>query len=165
MLISFKTEPDSGFVKIMKPGKNSEKPKVLVSNTNSSQVYNVAFQTGEYPYGMSVSNDGFFSGTVNESSTWNVVFKVTDDNNISSFRTLTFTSVPFIPQNVTISSDQSSASLSWDAVPGALSYDIYRSAEPYSGFVKIGNSATASYVDSVTGADKYFYYIVTMSNK
>ncbi len=49
------------------------------------------FTTEPYPIGMDVTTDGIFSGTApDEVNTWNVKFKVTDNNNISKTKTLVF---------------------------------------------------------------------------
>ena len=69
---------------------------------------------------------------------------------------------PAAPQNVTIEIAGSEVLLQWDAVSGAAKYHVWRSADPYSNFVRItphpegitGNS----YTDTL-GSDKYFYYI------
>ncbi len=58
--------------------------------TNPSNHQN-EFTTGPYPIGMDISSDGIFSGTApDEVNTWNVKFKVTDNNNISKTKILVF---------------------------------------------------------------------------
>ncbi|MCK4980624.1 MAG: hypothetical protein KAS62_09515, partial [Candidatus Delongbacteria bacterium] len=71
---------------------------------------------------------------------------------------------PENPATTTVTATE--ANLSWDAVAGATIYYIYRSTDPYSGFVQIGTSATPDYQDSdVTGSNKYFYYITADNTK
>lgn len=50
--------------------------------------------------------------------------------------------------------------VSFDKVSGAESYDIYRSAKPDSGYTKIGNARSNSYVDKKVTAAKTYYYKV-----
>jgi len=63
------------------------------------------------------------------------------------------------PLNVSISANASTAYLTWDPVNYAVSYKIYRSSNPYSGFVLLGSTAGTDFSTSVTGASRYFYYI------
>ncbi len=72
-------------------------------------------------------------------------------------------SAPEVPANTTVvTATASEVNLGWDSVTGATSYNIYRSTEPYSGFVKIGTSGTNSYQDTdVSAGNRYFYYITS----
>lgn len=70
------------------------------------------------------------------------------------------TDVPAGNQTV-IQSDaktNSSVSLTWDAVEGASSYNIYRSTTSGSGYAFVGNSTTNSYSDSSLSSDTAYYY-------
>lgn len=67
---------------------------------------------------------------------------------------------------VTTSVTATEANLSWNAVSGATVYNIYRSTDPYSGFAKIGSSATLNYKDTnVSAGNKYFYYVTADNSK
>lgn len=50
--------------------------------------------------------------------------------------------------------------VSYGKVSGAESYDIYRSTKPNSGYAKIGNAKSNSYVDKKVNAAKTYYYKV-----
>ena len=64
------------------------------------------------------------------------------------------------PKNITISYSSSSANLSWGASSGAFLYNIYRSTEPYYGFVKIGTTTFTEFTDSgIDNSEKYFYKV------
>lgn len=55
--------------------------------------------------------------------------------------------------------------LSWNAVSGATSYPIYRSEDPYTGFVKIDEAYTNSYIDvGVVATGKKYFYLLTAEN-
>ncbi|MDA3885809.1 MAG: DUF2817 domain-containing protein [Candidatus Delongbacteria bacterium] len=70
------------------------------------------------------------------------------------------------PLNVIPDAISSSCSLSWDAVSGATTYNVYRSIDPYSGFTFIGSSGTNSYTDSeALSGNKYFYQITADNTK
>jgi hypothetical protein len=70
------------------------------------------------------------------------------------------------PENVTVFISADSTQLSWNEVSGASSYNIFRSADPYSGYVLIGNTSELYYADeSAATADKYFYYVTAESAK
>ncbi|MBN1300056.1 MAG: hypothetical protein JW995_02485 [Melioribacteraceae bacterium] len=70
-----------------------------------------------------------------------------------------------IPQNVISSVAGSTLTLTWDAVTGADSYDIYSSADPYGVFNPAGNSISTSWNTTVTTDSKMFYYIVAKRSK
>lgn len=66
---------------------------VISSLSNISDVSGMktAFSTDPYPYGLELSTDGVFSGTTLEADkSWNIMFRVTDDQNISDIKQLTF---------------------------------------------------------------------------
>lgn len=71
------------------------------------------------------------------------------------------------PSNLTVSSATASQlNLTWDSVSGASLYRIYRSTDPYSGFLEIATSGTNSYTDqNLSAENKYFYYITADSVK
>jgi len=64
----------------------------------------------------------------------------------------------FAPQNITISIENDSIRLEWDPVNYATSYNIYSSANPYSGFtIETEGIITTSWVGSPAETKKYFY--------
>ena len=82
---------------------------------------------------------------------------------------LTFTISDLVlttPLNPEIVVSESEANLTWEAVSGTTIYNIFRSTEPYSGFVQIGTSQTLDYQDTdVSGSTKYFYYVTAENSK
>ena len=64
------------------------------------------------------------------------------------------------PANVQIQLNSSSIQLSWDAVPGATSYKVYSSDDPYTGFTEdtTGMFNVTSWT-TLTAAQKKFYYV------
>lgn len=140
-----------------------------ISNSNDPSGLKTRFTTEDYPYGMELSSDGIFSGTLScAPNVWNVNFKVTDENNISSIKQLPFTLVAPLsaPANLSINTSDTSAVLNWDPVSGSVAYNIYRSNLPYGTFIKIGTSPLPNYEDTeLSGLNKYFYYITADNSK
>jgi hypothetical protein len=67
------------------------------------------------------------------------------------------------PTNVTASAADAKVIVSWNAVDGAISYNIYRSFGSNGIYSKVGASTTDSYVDTV-GATGTYYYKVSAVN-
>ena len=66
-----------------------------VSGISDPSNYQINFSSEPYPVGLFVSSDGIFQGTCpDEINSWDIDFLVTDNNNISKIKTLTFTTVP-----------------------------------------------------------------------
>ncbi len=62
-----------------------------LSGTDNPSNTALSLQPEAFPAGMFISKDGVFQGTApNTVDTWPVIFKVTDNNNISKTKTLTF---------------------------------------------------------------------------
>jgi fibronectin type 3 domain-containing protein len=64
---------------------------------------------------------------------------------------------PSTPTNVSASAADNKVTVSWTAVTGAKSYNIYRSDSQTGTYTKVGTPTTASYVDTVTAAGTYYY--------
>jgi hypothetical protein len=70
------------------------------------------------------------------------------------------------PSNIIIATATSEVDLDWDDVADATIYKIYRSTNPYSGFVQINTSTVSNYTDSdVFTGNMYFYYITADNAK
>jgi hypothetical protein len=64
------------------------------------------------------------------------------------------------PRNMLLTYNLSSIELNWSSVIGAYLYRIYRSDNPYSGFIEIDTSFVPEYIDNdISGSDKYFYKV------
>jgi len=70
---------------------------------------------------------------------------------------------PVAPAALTVTAGDSSTTLAWGAVTGAVSYNVYRSTTAGSQGAKIGTSSTTSYVDSSAVNGATYYYEVTAS--
>ncbi|MDY0016993.1 MAG: hypothetical protein RBS89_04070 [Candidatus Delongbacteria bacterium] len=139
------------------------------ANTSDPSGLKTAFTTTDFPYGMQLSSEGIFSGTLDGTeNSWNIKFRVTDSNNISDIKIIPFSVVSSLgtPVVTEIIATSSSATIAWDAVTGAVQYRIYRCDQPYGTFTQIGTSPITSYTDNdiLTGY-KYFYYITADNSK
>jgi fibronectin type 3 domain-containing protein len=65
--------------------------------------------------------------------------------------------LPPAPENVTASAADAQVTVSWAAVTGVKSYNVYRSDSQTGTYTKIGASTTASYVDTVAATGTYYY--------
>jgi len=74
------------------------------------------------------------------------------------------TVVPAMPTGMVVTAGNSEASISWGAVAGATSYNIYRSTSQGQQGIKVGASSTPSYVDATALNDATYYYEVTADN-
>jgi fibronectin type 3 domain-containing protein len=70
---------------------------------------------------------------------------------------------PAAPTNVSASAADNKVTVSWTAVTGASSYNIYRSDSQTGTYTKIGTPTTTSYVDTVTAMGTYYYKVSTVS--
>jgi len=62
-----------------------------ISNISNASGMKTAFSTDPYPYGLELSTEGIFSGTTLEADkSWNIMFRVTDDQNISDIKQIEF---------------------------------------------------------------------------
>jgi len=71
---------------------------------------------------------------------------------------------PAAPTGLNAVAGNGQVSLSWTAVAGATSYNVYRSTSSASQGAKIGSSATTSYNDATAANGSTYYYVVTASN-
>ena len=72
---------------------------------------------------------------------------------------------PAAPQNLQATEGDAQASLSWEAVPSAAGYSVYRSPVSGGGWVEVGTDlGTTSFTDTGLTNGKTYYYVVTASD-
>ena len=71
---------------------------------------------------------------------------------------------PVAPSSLTVTAGDHATTVTWAAVPGAASYNVYRSSTQGSQGAKIGTSTTTSYTDSSAVNGATYYYEVTASS-
>jgi len=71
------------------------------------------------------------------------------------------------PTWVGIRMDQDKLFLNWDAVPGAMAYNIWRSETSGSGYENIGNAQGSRFVDKagLVKGDTYYYVLTAMNSE
>jgi fibronectin type 3 domain-containing protein len=85
-------------------------------------------------------------------------------NDIDYYR-VSYSGVPFpaMPTNVSARVADAEVSVSWDAVSGAVSYNVYRSDNQEGAYAKVGTSAEPSYTDTAAAVGTYWYKIIAVS--
>lgn len=73
-------------------------------------------------------------------------------------------SVPTIPSGVVAACGNNKITVSWSAVTGASTYDIYRSTTTGTAGTKVGSSITTSYVDTAGTVGATYFYTVKAVN-
>ena len=118
-------------------------------NPGSSKIYNLIF---------SPVSATTYSG--------NVVITSNDPNNPTLNIAVTGSGyIPNIPPIVTISNSAAGLVLSWNEIPHATQYQIYRSTlSPYEGFELIASITELQYVDSEIH-NQAFYYVIAISTQ
>jgi fibronectin type 3 domain-containing protein len=71
---------------------------------------------------------------------------------------------PPAPAGLQASAGDAQVSLTWTAVDGATSYNVYRSTSAGSQGTKVGASATTQYVDDTVVNGSTYFYVVTADN-
>ncbi|MEP7297567.1 MAG: fibronectin type III domain-containing protein, partial [Burkholderiales bacterium] len=71
---------------------------------------------------------------------------------------------PGAPTGVVVTAGNGQATITWQSVPGATSYNIYRSTTLGLLGTKVGASATTSFVDTTAANNTTYYYQVTVDN-
>lgn len=75
------------------------------------------------------------------------------------------TTPPSPPTNVTANYNAPNVVLTWDSMPGATGYNVYRSLSPNTGYILVGSSPTIQFLDQYPGTvGGDFYYKVTSTN-
>lgn len=72
--------------------------------------------------------------------------------------------VPPAPSGLTAAAGDARVSVSWTAVAGASSYNVYRSTSAGSQGSKIGSSSIAEYIDVTVVNGSTYFYVVTANN-
>ncbi len=67
---------------------------------------------------------------------------------------------PAAPSGLSAAAGNATVSLSWNAVSGAVSYNIYRSPVQGGGYVLIGNATGTTYTDNTAVNGTHYYYVV-----
>src|SRR5687768_6783958 len=71
---------------------------------------------------------------------------------------------PAMPTGMVVAPGNNEVTVTWNAVAGATSYNIYRSTSQGQQGTKVGTSSTLSYVDSTALNGVTYYYEVTANN-
>jgi fibronectin type 3 domain-containing protein len=136
-----------------------------VTGASSYNVYRSDSQTGTYTK-VGASTTTSYVDTVGGVGTYYYkasAVNASDFESAPSTPTTVTVTPPAVPTNVSASAADAQVTVSWTAVTGAGSYNIYRSDSQTGMYTKIGASTTASYIDTVTATGTYYYKASTVS--
>jgi parallel beta-helix repeat protein len=130
-----------------------------VTEAESYNVYRSDSQTGTYTKVGASTTTSYVDTVVRAGTYYYKVGAVNADGFESAPSASTTVTVagPSTPTNVTASAAGNKVTVSWTAVDGAKSYNVYRSDSQTGTYTKIGASTTASYVDTVAATGTYYY--------
>jgi hypothetical protein len=136
-----------------------------VADANSYNVYRADSQTGTYtkvgvsassPYTEKVTAMGIYYYEVS-------AVNVGGFESAYSVPTAVTVTAPGVPTNVSASSADAEITVSWNAVTGASSYNVYRADSQTGIYTKVGASASSPYTETVTAMGIYYYEVSAVS--
>jgi fibronectin type 3 domain-containing protein len=130
-----------------------------VTSAKSYTIYRSDSQTGTYTK-VGASTTTSYVDTVTAIGTYYYkasVVSMGDFESAPSTPTAVAVTPPAAPTNVSASVADAQVTVSWTAVTGASSYNIYRAVGSTETYTKVGASTTASYVDTVAATGTYYY--------
>jgi fibronectin type 3 domain-containing protein len=122
-------------------------------------------QTGTYTKIIGGASPSYTDTVTTTGTYWYRVRAVSAGNFVSSYSASTSATVagPSAPTNVSISAADAEVTVSWDAVGGAVSYNVYRSTSQTGTYTKVGDGASSSYTDTVAAVGTYWYEVSAVS--
>jgi alpha-tubulin suppressor-like RCC1 family protein/fibronectin type 3 domain-containing protein len=141
----------------------------LVAGAKKYNVYRSAESEGNYvKIASNVTTETYTDYSPVNGITYYYVLTAVNDYGESSYSDEVYSTVeqaPEMPNQLIASSSDSTIHLSWDAVAGGLSYNVYRSTELNGTYTKIGsNIETTAYSDHNASAGTIYYYTVAAVN-
>jgi len=143
----------------------------LVSGVTQYSVYRSEADNGTFNLVKSnLSSLSFQDSSLTCSTTYYYQIKgVKDDVESDPSQTISVSTVAEIPPSpskpsVSNKANGSSIGVSWNSVECGSNYIIYRSTSSSSGFSKIGETASTSYIDNATSTGTTYYYRVSGSS-
>jgi fibronectin type 3 domain-containing protein len=138
----------------------------VVTEAESYNVYRSDSQTGTYTKVGASTTTSYVDTVVRVGTYYYKVGAVNADGFESAPSASTTVTVagPATPTNVTASAADNKVTVSWTAVTGVKSYNVYRSDSQTGTYTKVGASTTASYVDTVAVTGTYYYKASAVSD-
>jgi DNA-binding beta-propeller fold protein YncE len=129
--------------------------------------------SGDFELITTTDEDHYFDTEILPGTTYNYKISIVDENGEEQFSSPKTVSIPggqegdFKPPVwVGMRIDQGKVLLNWDAVPGAMAYNVYRTTTPGAGYEVVGNSQASSYADKANlEAGTVYYYVLTAMNQ
>jgi hypothetical protein len=136
-----------------------------VAGASSYNVYRSTSQTGTYTK-VSASTSSPHTETIGVVGTYYYEVSAVSADGFESARsapTAVVVAAPAVPTGVSASSTDAGVTVSWNAVTGASSYNIYRSDSQTGTYSKVGASASSPYTEIVTATGTYYYAVSAVS--
>jgi fibronectin type 3 domain-containing protein len=128
--------------------------------------YNVYRVYGSIGFRIGTSKTASYTYTVTSKGTYEYEVSAVSASGFESARsdrTEVAVTPPSTPTGVSTSVADAEVTVSWNAVTGASSYNVYRSGSQTETSTKVGASTTASYTDTVAGVGTYHYEVSAVS--
>jgi fibronectin type 3 domain-containing protein/uncharacterized lipoprotein NlpE involved in copper resistance len=135
------------------------------SDANSYNVYRSGSQTGTYTKVGAPTSPSYIDTVLSVGTYYYKVSAVSADGFESAHSASTSATVtsPSAPTNVSAGVMDAKVTVSWFAVPGANSYNVYRSVSQTGTYTKIGASESPTYIDTVFARGTYYYKVSAVS--
>jgi fibronectin type 3 domain-containing protein len=129
-----------------------------VTGASSYNVYRSDSQTGTYTK-LGAPTTASYVDTITATGTYYYKVSAMSASDFESALSTPTTVMagPAVPTNITASAADAQVTVSWTAVTGASSYNVYRSTSQTGTYTKLGAPTTTSYVDTVTATGTYYY--------
>ncbi|MDR1219257.1 MAG: hypothetical protein LBK73_06550 [Treponema sp.] len=132
-----------------------------VDGASSYNVYRADSQTGTYTK-VGASTSPPYIETVAATGTYYYAVSAVGASGFESAHsasTAVTVTGPSVPTGITASAMDDQVTVSWAAVTGASSYNVYRADSQTGTYTKVGASATASYTETVSSVGTYYYAV------
>lgn len=130
-----------------------------VSESDGYNVYRRGLNSKTWSYVGTVKTNFYIDQNVTNNSYWKYTVRATNDGALSGFDTngkaITFVSAPKISGT---SNSPNGIYMKWNAVPGAMSYRVYRRGLNYNSWYYLGSTKNTWYTDTkIKNANGYYY--------
>jgi fibronectin type 3 domain-containing protein len=139
-----------------------------VSSNNAGQTWNVTMNgttLASYAPGESASAYTTYAAQFTATAaSETLAFVGTDTNggdNTIFLDNVTIGQAPLPPIPLAVTSGNAQAVVTWPAVTGAVSYNVYRSTTTGSGYTRVGNVSGTTYTDTGLNNGTVYYYVAT----
>jgi hypothetical protein len=128
--------------------------------------YNIYYVYGSIGFRVGTSKTASFTYTVTSTGTYRYevsAVSVGGFESARSDRTEVVVTPPAVPTGVSASAADAEVTVSWTAVDGASSYNVYRAFGSTGTYTQVGTSTSSPYTDTVASTGTYYYEVSAVS--